>query len=98
MTRRPRRGFGPFAPGFAVAPFRRRRSDRGGDGPPQGRDSRRADPGEADVIVPPEGYLASLRRICDRHGILLLFDEVQSGFGRTGQISLFEHEDERPDG
>lgn len=41
--------------------------------------------GSAGVIVPPVGYLEQLRRICDRHGILLIFDEVITGFGRLGQ-------------
>ena len=41
--------------------------------------------GEGGYIVPPDGWLKELRRICDRHGILLIFDEVQTGFGRTGE-------------
>ncbi|WAC71228.1 aspartate aminotransferase family protein [Roseateles sp. SL47] len=41
--------------------------------------------GSAGVLLPPEGYLKRLREICDRHGILLIFDEVITGFGRTGQ-------------
>jgi beta-alanine--pyruvate transaminase len=41
--------------------------------------------GSAGVILPPQGYLTRLREICDRHGILLIFDEVITGFGRVGQ-------------
>ena len=41
--------------------------------------------GSAGVVLPPEGYLARLREICDRHGILLIFDEVITGFGRVGK-------------
>src|SRR4029077_19649439 len=41
--------------------------------------------GSTGVLVPPKGYLEKLRAICDAHGILLVFDEVITGFGRTGQ-------------
>ncbi|HRA37078.1 MAG TPA: acetyl ornithine aminotransferase family protein [Pseudomonadota bacterium] len=47
--------------------------------------------GEGGYLVPPEGFLAGLRALCDRHGILLIFDEVQSGIGRTGRMFASEH-------
>ena len=53
--------------------------------------------GEAGVVVPPRGYLRDLRAIADEHEILLIFDEVQTGIGRTGRLFAFEHEDARPD-
>src|SRR6266536_2219801 len=43
------------------------------------------------VIVPPEGYLQSIREVCNRHGIVLVFDEVMAGFGRTGRWFAFEN-------
>ncbi len=49
------------------------------------------------IIVPPEGYLRSIREVCDRHGILLIADEVMSGFGRTGKWFAVEHWDVVPD-
>jgi taurine--2-oxoglutarate transaminase len=49
------------------------------------------------VIVPPEGYLRSIREVCDRHGILLVLDEVMAGFGRTGKWFACEHWDVVPD-
>lgn len=49
------------------------------------------------VIIPPEGYLQGVRRICDRHRILLIADEVMSGFGRTGKWFAVDHWDVTPD-
>jgi 4-aminobutyrate aminotransferase len=53
--------------------------------------------GEGGYLVPPEGFLAGLRKLCDEHGILLVFDEVQSGVGRTGRMFACEHWGVRPD-
>ena len=53
--------------------------------------------GEGGYIVPPDGWLAALRALCDRHGILLICDEVQSGMGRTGKMWAVEHMDVEPD-
>jgi acetylornithine/LysW-gamma-L-lysine aminotransferase len=47
--------------------------------------------GEGGIRVPPNGFLPGLREICDEKGILLIFDEVQTGFGRTGKIFACEH-------
>jgi ornithine--oxo-acid transaminase len=93
-----RRGFGPFAPGFVTVPFGDAKAVDTAIGPYTAAVLIEPIQGEAGIIVPPEGYLASLRRICDRHGILLIFDEVQSGFGRSGRNFCFEHENAKPDG
>jgi 4-aminobutyrate aminotransferase len=53
--------------------------------------------GEGGYIVPPPDWLKSLRRICDEHGILLIFDEVQTGFGRTGSMFACQSFDVHPD-
>jgi 4-aminobutyrate aminotransferase len=53
--------------------------------------------GEGGYIVPPDGFLAGLRELCDRHGILLIFDEVQTGVGRTGKMFAWQHSGVRPD-
>ena len=53
--------------------------------------------GEGGYIVPPDGFLKGLRELCDRHGILLIFDEVQSGVGRTGKMFAAEHWGVAPD-
>ena len=53
--------------------------------------------GEGGYLVPPAGFLAGLRSICDEHGILLIFDEVQCGVGRTGRMFAAEHDSVAPD-
>jgi 4-aminobutyrate aminotransferase len=53
--------------------------------------------GEGGYIVPPAGWLAELRELCARHGILLVADEIQSGMGRTGKMWALEHEGVMPD-
>ncbi|HMM65413.1 MAG TPA: acetyl ornithine aminotransferase family protein [Dokdonella sp.] len=53
--------------------------------------------GEGGYIVPPDGFLAGLRALCDTHGILLVFDEVQCGVGRTGKMFACEHWGVAPD-
>ena len=53
--------------------------------------------GEGGYIVPPDGFLAGLRALCDRHGMLLIFDEVQSGIGRTGKMFASQHWGVTPD-
>jgi 4-aminobutyrate aminotransferase len=53
--------------------------------------------GEGGYIVPPDGFLAGLRALCDRHGMLLIFDEVQSGIGRTGRMFASQHWGVTPD-
>jgi 4-aminobutyrate aminotransferase len=53
--------------------------------------------GEGGYIVPPEGFYPALRKLCDKHGILLILDEVQSGMGRTGKWWAIEHFGVEPD-
>jgi 4-aminobutyrate aminotransferase len=53
--------------------------------------------GEGGYIVPPDSFLPGLRELCDRHGILLIFDEVQSGVGRTGKMFAGQHWSVAPD-
>jgi 4-aminobutyrate aminotransferase len=53
--------------------------------------------GEGGYVVPPAEFLPALRALCDRHGIMLVADEVQSGIGRTGRMFACEHADVEPD-
>ena len=53
--------------------------------------------GEAGVVVPPPGYLAEVRRLCDEHNVLFIADEIQSGLGRTGTVLALDQEGVRAD-
>jgi ornithine--oxo-acid transaminase len=95
--RQARRAFGPFAPGFRSVPF----------GDIDALDAAIDDTtaavllepvqGEAGVVIPPPGYLRAVRDRCDRHDVLLVADEIQSGLGRTGRTLACDHEGVRPD-
>jgi ornithine--oxo-acid transaminase len=93
-----RDGFGPFTPGFQSVPFGDLAAMERAIGPRTAAVLIEPIQGEAGIIVPPEGWLAGVRRICDAHGVLLILDEVQSGLGRTGAWFAYEHEHIRPDG
>ncbi len=93
-----RDGFGPFTPGFRAVPFGDLAAIERAITPQTAAVLIEPIQGEAGIIVPPAGYLAGLRRICDAHNVLLILDEVQSGLGRTGQWFAFQHEGIRPDG
>jgi ornithine--oxo-acid transaminase len=93
-----REDFGPFASGFRAVPFGDADAMRAAIGPDTCAVLIEPIQGEAGIVVPPEGYLAKIRRICDETGILLILDEVQSGLGRTGRWFAHQHEGIRPDG
>ncbi len=92
-----RDGFGPFTPGFDVVPYGDAAALEAAVGDTTVAVLVEPIQGEAGVIVPPPGYLAAVRDICTRHGVLMLADEVQSGLGRTGTTFACDLEDVRPD-
>ena len=93
-----RDGFGPFTPGFRLAPFGDLEATRAAISERTVAILVEPIQGEAGVIVPPRGWLAGLRRLCDEKRILLLIDEIQSGLARTGAWFAYQHENVLPDG
>jgi ornithine--oxo-acid transaminase len=53
--------------------------------------------GEAGVVVPDHGYLRGVRKLCSKHQVLWIADEIQTGLGRTGKMLAVDHENVRPD-
>ncbi len=99
-------GFGPLVPGIFHAPYGHVADLRWFDEvlfdklvPPEEVAAIIVEPiqGEGGYIVPEDGFLQGLRRICDQHGIVLVADEIQSGAGRTGKMWAVDHWDLRPD-
>jgi 4-aminobutyrate aminotransferase/(S)-3-amino-2-methylpropionate transaminase len=102
-------GFGPYAPDVHRLPFPYPYRDEGPRRPlemalqtlvrPQDLAAVIVEPvlGEGGFLVPPPPFVAELRALCDRHGIVLIADEVQSGFGRAGTMFASERLDLRPD-
>ena len=90
-------GYGPFTPGFRAVEYGDARAIE--EAIDQNTAAVLLEPiqGEAGVIVPPEGYLSAVREICSRKGVLMLVDEVQTGFGRTGDMFACMHEGVQPD-
>ena len=80
-----RDGFGPFTPGFKAVPFGDLDAVERAITPDTAAVLMEPIQGEAGIIVPPDGFLKGLRRLCDEHNVLLILDEVQSGLGRTGK-------------
>ena len=89
--------FPPVMPGFVKVPYGDVPAVRAQIGPETVAVMVEPIQGEAGVVVPPDGYLAGLRRLCDEHGLLLICDEVQTGMGRTGTLFAFEREQVQPD-
>ncbi len=92
-----RAGYGPFTPGFRAVEYGDARAIE--EAIDQNTAAVLLEPiqGEAGVIVPPDGYLSAVREICSRKGVLMLADEVQTGFGRTGDMFACMYEGVQPD-
>jgi acetylornithine/N-succinyldiaminopimelate aminotransferase len=83
-------GFGPRVEGFDTVPFGDIEAVKAALGPQTGAILIEPIQGEGGIRVAPPHFLRSLRDLCDEHGLLLLFDEVQTGVGRTGKLFAYE--------
>ncbi|MBN1882306.1 MAG: acetylornithine transaminase [Deltaproteobacteria bacterium] len=90
-------GFGPLVPGFSHVPFGNAAALEEEVGEDTAAVILEPIQGESGVVTPPDGYLSRVREICDREGALLIFDEIQTGMGRTGTLFAYERFDVKPD-
>lgn len=90
-------GFGPPAEGFDQVPFDEIEAVKKAIGPQTAAILIEPIQGEGGVRVPSSAFLRSLRELCDKHGLLLIFDEVQTGVGRTGEIFGYQRTGVAPD-
>ena len=91
-------GFGPYMPGYDLIPYNDLEALEN-----ELKDSNVAafmvEPiqGEAGVVVPDQGYLSGVRKLCDKYNVLFIADEVQTGIARTGKMLATDYEDAKPD-
>jgi len=90
-------GFGPPVDGFDQVPFGDLEAVKKAIGPSTGAILIEPIQGEGGVRVPPPNFLRALRELCDRHGLLLVFDEVQTGIARTGELFAYQRSGVEPD-
>jgi ornithine--oxo-acid transaminase len=92
-----RKGFGPFAPGFVGVPYGDLTLLEAAIDDDTVAVLLEPIQGEGGVIIPPDGFLAGVRRLCTERNVLMLADEIQSGLGRTGETFACDHEGVQPD-
>lgn len=90
-------GFTPLLAGFSYVPFNDLQALEGAISDKTCGVMLEPIQGEGGVNIPDDHYLKSVRNICDRHGILMIVDEVQTGMGRTGKLFAYEHSGIQPD-
>jgi len=90
-------GFGPPVDGFDQVPYGDLDAVKKAIGPQTGAILVEPIQGEGGVRVPPTNFLRGLRALCDQHGLLLIFDEIQTGFARTGDLFVYQRVGVKPD-
>jgi acetylornithine/N-succinyldiaminopimelate aminotransferase len=90
-------GFGPDLPGYVHLPFGDIEAVKAAVGPTTAAILIEPIQGEGGARAAEDGYLRALRKLCDETGVLLIYDEIQCGLGRTGKLFAYEHSGARPD-
>ncbi len=91
------KGFGSLLPGFKYVPFGDIEAIRATISSKTCAIMLEPIQGEGGINLPPEGYLQAVRELCDQNELLLIFDEVQTGLGRTGKLFAYQHDGVEPD-
>lgn len=89
--------FGPYGPGFVSIPFGDAAALKNAIGPNTAGVLLEPIQGETGVVIPPDGYLKDVRKLCNKNNVLFIADEIQTGLGRTGELFACDHEWVRPD-
>lgn len=92
-----REGFGPFTPGFKIIPYGDLKALEEAISPNTAAFLVEPIQGESGIVIPPDGYLSGAMELCKQHRVLLLADEIQTGFGRTGKRFACDWENVVPD-
>ncbi len=89
--------FGPFTPGFVSVPYGDAKAIEKAINKNTAAVMLEPIQGEGGVLIPPAGYLAEVKATCEKHGVLFIADEIQTGLGRTGKLFACQHENVRAD-
>lgn len=92
-----RKDFGPFTPGFVIVPYGDLDALETAINPNTAAFIVEPIQAEAGILIPPEGYLKDAKELCEKHNVLFVADEIQTGLGRTGKFFGCEHEGVKPD-
>ena len=92
------KNFGPYMPGFEIVPYNNLQAlEKSFQDKNVAAFMFEPIQGEAGVVVPDEGYISGIRRLCNEYNVLMIADEIQTGLARTGKMLACDHENVKPD-